>query len=316
MSTIHNRNFLAQQPPKAKTGQMTGETGNQTIVRTLCVHIEGSLTDLAHRGPTAGLWKGVNGRETTLFHPSLEDSGSGEQNDSIVHSLRNGVIKRMTLKEQQSTFPFILGVDINCVPPVEVTNLGEKWAYTVLPNSTINTPQTVYTCDHATQDNSTWQQLYSQWNNANLETHGVMDVPNQPFLFVHVDHPVIGLLRYNQNLIGCDIDAQPKLEREYLKVSKQVMTTCCQTIREDVLSKMKTRDMNLFTLQVRRLNNTPWDEIDHNTLLGLKLDRSKSEDEQHMQQTEHIKEYMTKPYQYMARLEIEYEIPTAAAVAT
>lgn len=307
MSTPNHSNFLSQQNTKQS---VSAATSSQTITRTLCVHIEGSLNEFARSGPTAGLWKGVGGRECSLFHPNLEDSNmNSEQNSTIINSLRNSVIKKLTLKEHQSTFPFLLGVDISCINPNEVTNIGEKFAYTVLPNSVINTPQVVYQCDSSVQDNSNWHALYSQWNGSNLEKEGVMDVPNQSFLFVHMSHPVIGLLRYNQNLIGCDIDAQPKLEKEYLKVSKQVMATCCQTIRDDILNKMKTKDMTTFNIQLKTLNNRAWDDMDRANTLGMKVDHTLSPEDQENIKIAQIKEYLTTPYQYIARLEVEYELP-------
>jgi hypothetical protein len=265
--------------------------------------------DLSRRGPLAGLWKGANGRESLMFAPTLDDNMTPEQSSNLVNSLRNGVIKKVTLKEHQSTFPFTMGVNLSCCPPNEVTNIGEKFTYCVLPNSVITTEQVLHQSDHTTLDNSAWHNLYSQWDSSNLETLGVMDVPNNSFVFVHMNHPAVGLLRYNQQLIGCDIDAQPKLENEYLKISKQVMATCCQTIRDDVLNKMKVRNLNEFSLQVSRLNNAAWDEMDHNVMLGYKADLSLTEEEQHNRKAAHAKEYMTKPYQYNARIEIEYDIP-------
>lgn len=289
------------------------ETNSKTLKRTLCVNIEGSLQSLSRQGTSAALWKAVNGRESILFHPNLEENMNSEQNNDVINSLRNGIIKRITVKEHQCTFPFMLGVDISCISPNEVTNLGEKWAYTILPNSSSNQPQVVYECDAKTNDNSNWHNLYAAWNGSNLETHGVMDVPNQPFLFVHMDHPVIGLLRFNQNLLGCDIDSQPKLEKEYFKVSKQVMAHCCQTIREDVLNKMKTKDLNLFTLQLRRLNNTPWAELDSNALSGFKYNPVLEKQDVQAQQDKFLREYTSKPYQYLARLEVEYELPEVSS---
>ena len=303
MSASNKGNFLS-----AQTKNTAATPPSQVYTRTLCVHIEGSLNDMAHRGPLAGLWKGINGRENVLFHPNPKETLNSEASNSIINSLRNCVIKKVILKEHKSTFPILLGVDISCVPPNEVNNIGEPWAYTVLPQSIINAPQTIFQCDANTLDNTTWHQLYSQWNSSNLETHGTMDVPNQPFLFVHMDHPVIGLLRYNQNLIGCDIDAQPKLEQEYLKVSRQVMATCCQTIRDEVLNRLPTCDLNSCTIQLRRPYNVPWDEVDNNTLLNYQINPNLSEEEQQKLQEQHIKNYMTTPYQYFARIEIEYEM--------
>lgn len=286
------------------------QSNTQTVTRTICVHIEGSLNQLQHQGHLGGLWKGVSGRESVLFHPSLDDNMASKQNSSdVVNNLRAAVVKKVTLKEHRSTFPHILGVDINCIPASEVTNIGEKFAYTVLPQSYISTPQVIYQADARTIDNTEWQKRFGKWNHENLETEGIMDVPNQAFLFVHMDHPAIALLRFNQSLLGCNIDQMPKLEEEYYKVSKQVMSTCFQTIRDDVLSHMQTRDLNQFTLQLRRLNNTPWDELDHTAELGLELDPSLTDDAKTARKQHHIKEFLTKPYSYIARLEFEYEIP-------
>jgi hypothetical protein len=283
-------------------------TGNQPLKRTLCVHIEGSLQSLGRQGTLAGLWKAVNGRESILFHPNLGETMTDDQHSNIINDLCNGVIKKLTVKEHQSTFPFTLGVDINCVPPNEVTNLGESFAYTVLPNSNCNHPQVVFECNASTEDNSNWHNLYSAWNASNLETHGVMDVPNQPFLFVHIDHPVIGLLRYNESLIGCNIDTQPKLEKEYFKIAKQVMAECCQVIRNDILNNMPTKDLNCFSVQIRRLNKSAWEDLDSNALLGFKYNPLITSQDMATQQNNYLKEYASKVYQYMARLEVEYEL--------
>lgn len=311
-SSASSENFLASKKNAFNTTTAKKEDGpaSQTITRTLHVHIEGSLEELGHQGPEAGLWKGSSGREGHMFHPNLDDNMDTEKSNSIVNSLRNAVVKRLTVKEHQSTFPYTLGININCVPPTEVTNIGEKFTYTVLPNSVINTPQLLYQCDGATEDRSNWQQLYSKWNSVNLENEGTIDVPNASYLFVHMDHPVIGVLRFNQQLIGCDIDSQKKLENEYFRVSKQVMKTCCDTIRDDVLSKMSTKDLNYFTLQARKLNNAPWEDPDHVSLLGFKPDPKDTPEVQDEKKAAHVKHFMTTPYSYTARLEIEYEIPT------
>jgi hypothetical protein len=190
-----------------------------------------------------------------------------------------------------------------------VTSVGEKWAYTVLPNATLSSPQVVFEWDGKTQDNSMWQQMYPEWNTTNLESHQVMDVPNQPFLFVHMNHPVIGLLRFNKSMIGCDIDTQPKLEKEYFKISRQVMSTCCQTIREEILDNMQTRDMTMFTLQIKPMSNAEWNELNGRALYGFKMDHSLTDEQQQARKAAHIKEYMTKQYEYIARLAVEYELP-------
>jgi len=293
----------------------SGSPPQNTIVRrTLCVHISGSLANLALAGPQAAMWKPVAGKETELFCPSLE---SGMNPEEQVDIIRNGLIRSLVVKESQSTFPCGLGVTISCVPSNEVTDLGDRYAYTVLPNSTINSPQPVYTCESSIQENAAWRQQYGKWNKQNLEKEGVIDIPNQPFNFVHMNHPVIGLLRHNQDMIGCDIEKQPMLDKQWFKLSRTVMSECCKTLRTQVLSKVQTQDMNMFSLQLHRLNAETWDDLGDGTvaLQGFAEKAKWTAEEVALNKEHHIRQFMTKKYQYTARLEIEYEVPSVALAA-
>lgn len=152
---------------------------------------------------------------------------------------------------------------------------------------------------------------YSKWNASNLETEGVIDVNNQPFLFVHKEHPAIGLLRHNAEKIGGPIDKMPLLDGEWYKLTRQVMGTCVDTLRTKVLKNVMTQDLNMFSLQLHRLNAEGWDDLnngvvalkDYAPLLGASADQVQAEKE-HL-----LRQFVTKPYTYMARIEIEYELP-------
>ena len=289
----------------------TSASQNTIVKRTLHVNIGGSLANLALAGPQAAMWKPIAGKETELFCPSLE---SGMNPEEQVDLIRNGLIRSVTLKEAQSTFPCSLGVTISCVPPNEVTDLGDRYAYTVLPGSTISSPQLIYTCDSSTQENAAWRQQYGKWNKQNLEKEGVIDIPNQPFYFVHMNHPVIGLLRHNQDMITCDVDKMPMVDKQWFKLSRQVLNECCKTLRQQVLSKVHTQDMNMFSLQLHRLNAETWDDLGDGTvsLQGFKVKAKWTPEEFEANKEHHLRQFVTNSYQYMARLEIEYEVPNMA----
>lgn len=284
---------------------------NTVVKRTLCVHISGSLSNLALAGPQAAMWKAVPGKETELFCPSLE---SGLNPEDQVNMIRDGLIRSITLKEAQSTFPCALGVTMNCVPSNEVTDLGDKYAYTVLPSSKIASPQVVYACDSSIQENAAWRNQYGKWNKQNLEKEGVIDVPNQPFYFVHMSHPAIGLLRHNQDMIGCDLDKMTLVDKQWFKITRQVMGECCKTLRSQVLSKVHTQDMNMFSLQLHRLNAESWDDLGDGTvaLQNFKTKAKWTPEETEKNKEHHLRQFVTDKYQYMARLEVEYEVPNVA----
>jgi len=301
----HARNQLES------SGGGGGSTGTQVVKRTLYVHIKGSLANLALAGPQGGMWKALSGKETAVFLPSLDEEMDPSQG---VHVIRNALVKRAEIKEHESSFPYALGVTLSCIQPTEVTDLGQKYAYTVLPKSRISVPQEIFSCDSNIQDGSMWRQQYSEWNHANLESHGVMDVNGQPYVFVHQRHPIIGLLRHNAELIGCDIDKQPRMDEDWLKITRQVLSTCCQTLRKQVLSKMLTQDMNMFSMQIHRLDSDVWDDLGDgvSALQDFKVKAKWSDEEKEREKEHHLRQFVSTPYFYTARLQIEYEIPAQA----
>ena len=220
--------------------------------RTLHVSITNSLGNLALAGPHGGLWKPVDGFQLKLLPIWIP----GEAVDASIatNQLNCAIIHKVTLVEQQSTFPVPLGVEVNCVPPREVTELGQKYAYTVLPKSNSSTPQTIYEAECLNDEMYEWHKQFPQYPSANLDNYGVIPVNNQPFVFVDCQHPVISLLRHNSHLIGCDIDSQKLIDGQYFKISKQVLQSCCDTLRRKVLSRVTSHNLNTLSVQIHRID--------------------------------------------------------------
>lgn len=266
------------------------------LTRTLYVNIMGSLAALEMAGPSSGTWKLLDGRSVSVF-------GMGNEVDAQVaqNQLRTAIIHEVKVLQDRSTFPVGLGVHINCVPMHELTDLGERYAYTVLPKGQSVSPQTIYQCDLGYEEGVEWRKHYAKWTAANLETEGVLNVENNPWVFVHQDHPVISLLRHNSGLIGCQIDDQPKIDGQYFKVTRQVLAACCSTLRANVLNKVTSNDLSLFQVQVKRLNSEHWDEMNGDIdVAGGKPVLSKDE----------VEAFLTTPYAYTARIQIKYELQT------
>jgi hypothetical protein len=287
---------LGMADPSSIVSQVdSGAVTGTILTRTLHVCITGTLTNLAMSGPSGATWKLVDGKQIGVF-------GLGSEVDAQIatNQLRTALIHELKLMQDRSTFPIPLGVSINCVTPTEMTDLGEKFAYTVLPQSQGSVPQIVYQCDVASEDGLQWRKDYPKWTGANLETEGVLNVENNPWVFVHETHPVISLLRHNAGLIGCRIDDQPKIDQEWYKVTRQVLSACCQTLRSKVLSKVTSHDLNLFQVQLKRLNSENWDDVSDIEAAFSKPSLTPDE----------AARFLTTPYTYMARLQIKYEIQT------
>lgn len=275
---------------------------NNIITRTINVNITGSLSNLAMAGPLGGVWKPVDGKQTQVFGTLAENADA----QVVMNQLRTALIHEVVLLEHKSTFPVPLGANINCIPAQEFTDLGQGFSYTILPQSNISTPHTIYKCDANAENSLNWRMEYPRWNATNLEKEGVMDVANCPYVFVSQDHPIIALLRSNASLIGCNIDDQPKIDNEWFKVTRQVLAACCQTLRSKVLSKITSNDMTTFQLQVERIGAETWDDIQEPSLHMQGICNSSSEEER----TKAVKNLISTPYSYMARIQIKYEIQT------
>jgi hypothetical protein len=225
--------------------------------------------------------------------------------------LSSAMIHDVTLLEHQSTFPVPLGVQINCVPAREYTELGEAYAYTVLPTSSTSTPQCVYKAQAMSEDMHEWRKEFPKYNAANLESEGIMQVNNQAFVFIDCEHPVVSLLRNNAHLIGCDIDQQKKVEGTWYKISRPVLKTCCDILRQKVLSKIQTQDLNTFSVQIHRLNASGWEDLGDGSMAmkNFKLKAAWSAEEEEDAKRRHLRQFTSTPFSYMARLKIKYELP-------
>ena len=279
------------------------------VTRSVLVSISGSLANLGMQGSQAAIWKIVDGSQSKVF-------GLGSSVDAQVatNQLRTALIHEVHLLEHRSTFPVPMGAKIECVPDNEKIDMGEGYAYTVLPHSVISSPHTLYKCDVGSEEGQQWRKDYPKYNSANIDKEGIIEVNNCPYVFVHQDHPVIAVLRANAALIGCSIDEQPKIDNEWYKVTRQVLSSCCDALRSQVLNKVASNDLNLFQVQLFRLNADNWDSISDVSLplQNFIPDSAWSAERIADEQRKHIERFLSVPYTYMARLQIKYEIQAQA----
>lgn len=279
------------------------------IKRCLTVQINGTMNNFAQAGPTAATWKPLDGKHVEIFGVHNHE-GVCIDHGSMTNALRNAVMLKVVVRQQHSTYPVPLGITMNCVTPSEVTDIGEKYVCTVLPNTVNTHPQIVFETDAASSEGIEWRAKYPNYNSSNLETWGVLEVQNCGYVFVHHEHPVIDLLRVNKELLGADIDAQNLIDGQWYKVSKQVLSSCCNTLRNKVLSRVSTRDLNTFSVQLHRLGSDNWAELGDGAefLQGMPQDISWNAEQKQAAETKWLELQMKKPCSYTATVEIEYEI--------
>ena len=177
--------------------------------------ILGSLRQLAHGGSDGACWSTQNGKMQEILGMHIQ----GCDSQSAIAILGQAVLKSARVIEYSSSFPFAIGVQISCVPNQEVTSTGASYAFTALPDTRNSVPMTVYENDATTAESMAWRAQYPEYNAANLETQGVLNVQGEGFVFVSKTHPVIDLLRANTDVLNADIDSQPLIDDQWVSNS-------------------------------------------------------------------------------------------------
>ena len=240
------------------TGESTSGVG-QTITRRLNCNIRGSLKDFASGGQESACWTTQNGRINDIMGINDLLQATGDQTGTQL--LKTAVLQEVNLLEVANAHAVSLGVHLSCMNGKECTRTGQNYAFTCLPKSHNANPLCLYKNDATSADSVMWRASYPEYNSENLESHNVLNVTGEPYVFVSKAHPVIDLLRANKDVLNANIDDSTMIDGQWFKVTRQVMSTCCQQLRSKILEKIGTVDLNEIRVQISRLDGLNWKEM-------------------------------------------------------
>ena len=263
------------------------EPSTTRFTKRLHVAIASTMANFFADGSGSGTWSIMPDKAAKLFGDSVSDMTSS------LNSIKNAYIIECKMLECKSSFPAPIGVSINCIPPMEVTDTGQMYAFTTLPMSHSHQQYLLFQADMNSSENNQWRNSFREYNKDNLGSHNVLDVQGAPYKFVHESHPVITLLSANKELLGNDIATHSKIDGEWFKIGTQVLNTALATLSSKILSKVPCQDLSQLQVQLKRIDATEWN--DHSDFL-----------EEHKIKEENI---FDRPCTFMCRLEITYELP-------
>ena len=274
--------------PTPLTAPAQESAGPMRFTKRFNVQITGTMANFEAEGPSIATWRPVEGQHVKIFTNANADQDLG----SAIKVLRNTWLVKATVLEQKNTFPVPLGIKISCIKPQEHVETGEGYAFTTMPLTHNPMPLVIFEADAGAQTSQEWRRLYGEYNETNLASHNVLEIANQNYVFVHENHPVVSLLRANSDLLGHEMTDDRKVDGEWFKVSKQVLATCCNTLKSRVLSKVTTNDLTDLHVVLNRLDAKEW-----------------TEDSDVLRETSSLNpNIIDKPCSFMTRLEMTYEL--------
>ena len=252
------------------------------------VQITGTMANFEAEGPSVAQWRPVEGQHVKIFTNASAEQDLG----SAMKVLQSTWLVNAKVLEHKNSFPVPLGVNLSCIKGQEHVDTGEGYTFTALPMTHNPTPLVIFEADASAQTSQEWRRMYGEYNERNLDTHNVLPVANQNYVFVHENHPVISLLKANADLLGTEITEDKRIDGEWYKVSKTVLSTCCNTLKSKVLNKIAFNNLMDFSVSLKRLDAKEWTQ--DSDILSEATIKSPG--------------IIDQPCSFMARLEMTYEL--------
>lgn len=252
------------------------------------VQITGTMANFEAEGPSTAQWRPVEGQHVKIFTNASAEQDLG----TAIKVLQSTWLVKATVLEQKNSFPVPLGINVSCIKGQEHIDTGESYTFTALPMTHNPTPLVIFEADASAQTSQEWRRMYGEYNERNLDTHNVLEVANQSYVFVHENHPVISLLKANADLLGTEINEDKRIDGEWYKVSKTVLSTCCSTLKSKVLNKIAFNNLMDFHVSLKRLDAKEWT---HESDILSETSRLKPD-------------ILDQPCSFMARMEMTYEL--------
>jgi hypothetical protein len=252
------------------------------------VQITGTMANFDAEGPSTAQWRPVEGQHVKIFTNASAENDLG----SAIKVLQSTWLVNARILEHKNSFPVPLGINVSCIKGQEHVDTGEAYTFTALPNTHNPTPLVIFEADASAQTSQEWRRMYGEYNERNLDSHNVLPVANQNYVFVHENHPVISLLKANADLLGTEITEDKRIDGEWYKVSKTVLSTCCNTLKSKVLNKIAFNNLMDFNVSLKRLDAKEWT---HDSDVLAEASQKETN-------------ILDKPCSFMARLEMTYEL--------
>lgn len=231
------------------------------IRRVVTAQINGSLARLGSSGvgssSGAAVWTIDPAAVESVFAPTSGEASFGGvgQADS---DIKNVVLHGVQLLAVQSSFPVTLGINISGVEGKHYTKDGSGFARVVMAGEKWSGAEYLTKPDEALI-NSDYLQKYPGMTVDNLRHKNIVRVPDEQFVFVGFDHPVVEMLEANSEVLQINIRDAELIDNRWYKVNSGVFEDCARLLDSELLQNLPIMDLSNFQLDVCRVGSVAWD---------------------------------------------------------
>ena len=283
----------------------------QAIKRTVLVHITGNRATWEHMGIHGALWR-VNSDRTGIIFGT---DGSQSTNDPILlDKLGRAMIRSVTVLETNTNINELIGVNIDGLPTMEYTANGDNASFFLTGEGRNTTPHEIFNMSGNTELGLAWMKQYPKYTSYNLEQEGVMFLPGCSYYFVRIDHPVIHMLKTNEETLGVHLtDENIVAEGQWHRIDVEVFLFCIRSIKDNILQNTpSTFNLNNLTVRITKPDGQRWLQLGAQLVDSLISDEVReSEDPELIAQArkQAVQRYIDMPLFCTIRLCIEYSLP-------
>lgn len=271
------------------------ESSTRLIRRRITAHIAATPLELVNGGVSSAVWQPAANKAVEMFGCANLCSRSLAHNNTGAAILSGVRLVSCELLETHSTFPMQLGVSITSVPPTEASSTAHAYAFTTMPNAHNPTPSMLYEAGHDDSEQAAWREQYPRFSASNIDTLDTLTLPNESYLFIDKNHPVVEILRQNKDLLNKTIDQSQLFDGRWYKVGRPVFNTCCDALKARILNNIATCDLNHFSLQIHQIGDKPWGDW----VERIRKEHASPED---------VKRALNTQHKFSARIEIKFEV--------
>jgi hypothetical protein len=228
------------------------------ITRHYVLEWSNSLSGLA-QNPSEAEWKPVDGNHMELFGSTTRYAPNATKSEVKRGNLQEAILIGMKIKKIDSNFPCQLGLSVEGCKGNYYTCNGERYSYLIgSGEKSHNLESTIATMNPYV--NSEYLKLYPGMTSENLRSQGIMTVPNENYVFVDKDHPIVEMMKENEDVLQIDINSADLIDSRWYKVSKVVTEKCISELESELVNHLPLINLEKFKAKIQRIYGTQWDD--------------------------------------------------------